>query len=63
MTPPRLAGELAALLPDARYLGVTDGTHIAPVEFPNAMNPVILEFIKRESGSVQAIAPATLDKR
>ncbi len=59
MTPPRLAGELAALLPNARYLGVTDGTHIAPVEFPNAMNPVVLEFIKRESGKAKTNAPST----
>lgn len=48
MTPPRLAGELAALLPNAQYLGVTDATHIAPIEFPNEMNPVILTFIKNE---------------
>ena len=48
MTPPRLAGELAALLPNARYLGVTDATHIAPIEFPNEMNPVILDFIRDE---------------
>lgn len=53
MTPPRLAGELAALLPNARYLGVTDGTHIAPVEFPNAMNPVVLEFIKKVSATIE----------
>ena len=48
MTPPRLAGELAALLPNAKYLGVTDATHIAPIEFPNEMNPVILHFIRNE---------------
>lgn len=60
MTPPRLAGELAAILPNARYLGVTDGTHIAPVEFPNAMNPVILDFIKNESAeTAKASVPDT----
>lgn len=53
MTPPRLAGELTALLPNARYLGVTDATHIAPIEFPNEMNPVILNFIKNEMSATE----------
>ncbi|MGB0647090.1 MAG: alpha/beta fold hydrolase [Bradymonadia bacterium] len=44
MTPPRLAGELTSLLPNARYFGVTDGTHVAPIEFPDEVNHVIKHF-------------------
>ena len=46
ITPPMLAGELCALLPNAKYLGITDATHIAPVEFPNEINPHVISFIK-----------------
>lgn len=47
MTPPRLAGELTSLLPDARYFGVTDGTHVAPIEFPDEVNQVVQRFLKQ----------------
>ena len=45
ITPPKLAGELAALLPNAKYFGMTDATHIAPVEFPTEINPKITAFL------------------
>ena len=46
MTPPELSGELCTLLPNARYVGIPGGTHIAPIEYPDKVNRAIMTFIK-----------------
>lgn len=45
VTPPALSHDLAALIPDARYVEIAGAGHLANIEKPNEFNRAIEEFI------------------
>jgi pimeloyl-ACP methyl ester carboxylesterase len=46
-TPPALSHALADAIPDAELLMVENGSHTAPLERPDLVNEVVLDFLSR----------------
>lgn len=51
MTPPRLAGEMAEAIPDARLEVVEGASHTLPIDEPDLVNRLVEEFVVELSAS------------